>query len=137
MDNVRHGLSKDLGFTVADRVENIRRIAEVAKLMMDAGIIVLTAFISPFRAERDMAKSLFEEGDFLEVYVDTPLAVAEKRDPKGLYKKARSGQLPNFTGIDSDYEVPVSADLIIRTEGQTVGDSAKNLIEMVTKNIQG
>ncbi|MBT7958315.1 MAG: adenylyl-sulfate kinase, partial [Akkermansiaceae bacterium] len=136
-DNVRHGLSKDLGFTVADRVENIRRIAEVAKLMMDAGIIVLTAFISPFRAERDMAKSLFEEGDFFEVFVDTPLAVAEKRDPKGLYKKARSGQLPNFTGIDSDYEVPVSADLIIQTEGHTVDDSAKNLIEMVTKNVQG
>ena len=136
-DNVRHGLSKDLGFTVADRVENIRRIAEVAKLMMDAGIIVLTAFISPFRAERDMAKSLFEEGDFLEIFVDTPLAVAEERDPKGLYKKARSGQLPNFTGIDSDYEVPVSADLIIQTEGQTVDDSAKELIDVITKNVQG
>jgi len=104
---------------------------------MDAGIIVLTAFISPFRAERDMAKSLFEEGDFLEIFVDTPLALAEERDPKGLYKKARSGQLPNFTGIDSDYEVPVSADLIIQTEGQTVDDSAKDLIEMITKNVQG
>jgi len=136
-DNVRHGLSKDLGFTVADRVENIRRIAEVAKLMMDAGIIVLTAFISPFRAERDMAKSLFEEGDFFEIFVDTPLAVAEERDPKGLYKKARSGQLPNFTGIDSDYEVPVGADLIIQTDGQTVDDSAKDLIELITKNVQG
>ena len=122
---------------MADRVENIRRIAEVAKLMMDAGIIVLTAFISPFRAERDMAKSLFEEGDFLEIFVDTPLAVAEERDPKGLYKKARSGQLPNFTGIDSDYEVPVSADLIIQTEGQTVDDSAKDLIEVITRNVQG
>ena len=122
---------------MADRVENIRRIAEVAKLMMDAGIIVLTAFISPFRAERDMAKSLFEEGDFLEIFVDTPLAVAEERDPKGLYKKARSGQLPNFTGIDSDYEVPVSADLIIDTEDQTVDDSAKDLIEVITRNIQG
>jgi len=122
---------------VADRVENIRRIAEVAKLMMDAGIIVLTAFISPFRAERDMAKSLFEEGDFLEIFVDTPLAVAEERDPKGLYKKARSGQLPNFTGIDSDYEVPVSADLIIQTEGQTIDDSAKELIDVITKNVQG
>ena len=104
--------------------------------MMDAGIIVLTAFISPFRAERDMAKSLFEEGDFLEIFVDTPLAVAEERDPKGLYKKARSGQLPNFTGIDSDYEVPVTADLIIQTEGQTVDDSAKDLIELIT-NVQG
>jgi bifunctional enzyme CysN/CysC len=136
-DNIRHGLSKDLGFTIADRVENIRRIAEVARLMVDAGIIVLTAFISPFRAERDMAKSLFEEGDFLEIFVDTPLAVAEERDPKGLYKKARSGQLPNFTGIDSDYEVPVNADLIIQTEGQTVDNSAKDLIEVITKNVQG
>ena len=122
---------------MAERVENIRRIAEVAKLMMDAGIIVLTAFISPFRAERDMAKSLFEEGDFLEIFVDTPLAVAEERDPTGLYKKARSGQLPNFTGIDSDYEVPVSADLIIDTEDQTVDDSAKELIDVITRNIQG
>jgi len=122
---------------VADRVENIRRIAEVAKLMMDAGIIVLTAFISPFRAERDMAKSLFKRGDFLEIFVDTPLAVAEERDPKGLYKKARSGQLPNFTGIDSDYEVPVSADLIIQTEGKTIDDSAKDLIELITKHVQG
>ena len=134
-DNVRLGLSKDLGFTVADRVENIRRVAEVAKLMMDAGIIVLTAFISPFRAERDMAKNLFEEGDFLEVFVDTPLKVAEKRDPKGLYKKARSGQLPNFTGIGSVYEAPLNADLIIKTEGQTVEQAAKQLIEKITKDI--
>ena len=115
-DNVRHGLSKDLGFTVADRVENIRRIAEVAKLMVDAGIIVLTAFISPFRAERDMAKSLFTPEDFLEIFVDTPLAVAEARDPKGLYKKARRGELPNFTGIDSDYEPPLQPDLRLNTE---------------------
>jgi bifunctional enzyme CysN/CysC len=135
--NVRHGLSKDLGFNVADRVENIRRIAEVAKLMMDARMIVLTAFSSPFRAERDIAKRLFEEGRFLEIFVDTPLAVAEERDPKGLYKKARSGQLPNFTGIDSDYEAPVSADLIIQIEGQKVDDSAKELIEVITKNVQG
>lgn len=131
-DNVRHGLSKDLGFTVADRVENIRRIAEVAKLMMDAGVIVLTAFISPFRDERDMAKSLFEPDDFLEVYVNTPLAVAEKRDPKGLYKKARSGQLPNFTGIDSEYQPPINPSLILETEGRTVAESAKALVELIS-----
>ena len=127
-DNVRHGLSKDLGFTVADRVENIRRIAEVAKLMMDAGVIVLTAFISPFRDERDMAKSLFEPDDFLEVFIDTPLAVAEERDPKGLYKKARSGKLPNFTGIDSEYQAPINPSLILETEGRTVAESAKVLV---------
>lgn len=136
-DNVRHGLSKDLGFTVADRVENIRRIAEVAKLMMDAGMIVLTAFISPFRAERDMAKSLFKKGDFIEVFINTTLEVAEARDPKGLYKKARSGQLPNFTGIDSDYEIPVNADLTIETEHQTIDESAKKLIEVITKDVPG
>ena len=130
-DNVRHGLSKDLGFTVADRVENIRRIAEVAKLMVDAGIIVLTAFISPFRAERDMAKSLFASEDFLEVFVDTPLAVAEARDPKGLYKKARRGELPNFTGIDSDYEPPMQADLRLNTDDRSVEDCAKALAEMI------
>jgi bifunctional enzyme CysN/CysC len=131
-DNVRHGLSKDLGFTVADRVENIRRIAEVAKLMMDAGVIVLTAFISPFRDERDMAKSLFEPHDFLEVFVDTPLAVAEKRDPKGLYKKARSGELPNFTGIDSEYQPPISPSLILETESRTVAESARALVELIS-----
>jgi bifunctional enzyme CysN/CysC len=131
-DNVRHGLSKDLGFTVADRVENIRRIAEVAKLMMDAGVIVLTAFISPFRDERDMAKSLFEPDDFLEVFIDTPLAVAEERDTKGLYKKARSGKLPNFTGIDSEYQPPVNPSLILETEGRTVAESAKVLVELIS-----
>ena len=130
-DNVRHGLSKDLGFTVTDRVENIRRIAEVAKLMMDAGIIVLTAFISPFRAERDMAKSLFAPEDFLEIFVDTPLAVAEARDPKGLYKKARRGELPNFTGIDSDYEPPIQPDLRLNTGDRSVEDCAKALAEVI------
>ena len=130
-DNVRHGLSKDLGFTVADRVENIRRIAEVAKLMMDAGIIVLTAFISPFRAERDMAKSLFTPEDFLEIFVDTSLAVAEARDPKGLYKKARRGELPNFTGIDSDYEPPLQPDLRLNTGDRSVEDCAKALAEVI------
>ncbi|PLR14812.1 adenylyl-sulfate kinase [Caulobacter flavus] len=114
-DNVRHGLNKDLGFTEEDRVENIRRVAEVAKLMVDAGLIVLTAFISPFRAERQLAREILSEGEFVEVFVDTPLAVAESRDVKGLYKKARSGQLKNFTGIDSPYEAPEAAELVIDT----------------------
>ncbi|MDG2530631.1 sulfate adenylyltransferase subunit CysN [Caulobacter endophyticus] len=114
-DNVRHGLNKDLGFTEEDRVENIRRVAEVAKLMVDAGLIVLTAFISPFRAERQLAREILNEGEFVEVFVDTPLAVAESRDVKGLYKKARSGQLKNFTGIDSPYEAPEAAELVIDT----------------------
>jgi bifunctional enzyme CysN/CysC len=105
-DNVRHGLNKDLGFTDADRIENIRRVGEVAKLMTDAGLIVLTAFISPFRAERELVRGLLPAGEFIEVFIDTPLAEAEKRDVKGLYKKARSGELKNFTGIDSPYERP-------------------------------
>ena len=130
-DNIRHGLSKDLGFTVADRIENIRRVAEVAKLMVDAGIIVLTAFISPYRDERDMAKSLFEADDFLEIFVDTPLAVAEERDPKGLYKKARSGKLPNFTGIDSEYQPPDNPSLTLKTEDRTVEEMAEILVEAI------
>ena len=115
-DNVRHGLNKDLGFTDEDRVENIRRVAEVAKLMVDAGLIVLVSFISPFRAERDMARSLFDAGEFLEVFVDTPLAEAERRDVKGLYAKARRGELRNFTGIDSPYEAPLTPELHLRTD---------------------
>ena len=126
-DNVRHGLNKDLGFTDEDRVENIRRVAEVAKLMSDAGLIVLVSFISPFRAERRMARELFAPGEFVEVFVDTPLAVAEQRDVKGLYAKARAGQLRNFTGIDSPYEVPEAAEL----ELDTVGDSAEALAQKV------
>jgi bifunctional enzyme CysN/CysC len=114
-DNVRHGLNKDLGFTEADRVENIRRIAEVAKLMADAGLIVITAFISPYRSERRMARALMEAGEFVEVFVDTPLAVAEQRDPKGLYAKARRGELRNFTGIDAPYEAPETPELAIDT----------------------
>ncbi|APA89626.1 sulfate adenylyltransferase subunit CysN (plasmid) [Paraburkholderia sprentiae WSM5005] len=114
-DNVRHGLNKDLGFTAEDRVENIRRIAEVAKLMADAGVIVITAFISPFRAERSLARELMEKGEFIEVFIDTPLEVAEERDPKGLYKKARSGELKNFTGIDSPYEKPQNPEIHINT----------------------
>jgi bifunctional enzyme CysN/CysC len=114
-DNIRHGLNNDLGFTDADRVENIRRTAEVAKLMVEAGLIVITAFISPFRSERDMARSLFEADEFVEVYLDVPLEVAEQRDPKGLYKKARRGELPHFTGIDSPYEAPETAEITIPT----------------------
>jgi bifunctional enzyme CysN/CysC len=114
-DNVRHGLNKDLGFTEADRVENIRRVAEVARLMADAGLIVMTAFISPFRAERDMARRLLDEGEFVEIHVDTPLDVAEQRDVKGLYRKARRGELKNFTGIDSPYEPPPRPELRVDT----------------------
>lgn len=130
-DNVRHGLNKDLGFTDADRVENIRRIAELAKLMVDAGLIVITAFISPFRAERQMARGLLGEDEFLEVYVDVPLAVAEARDVKGLYKKARSGELKNFTGIDSPYEVPEMADITIDADTEGPDEAAARVIEVL------
>jgi bifunctional enzyme CysN/CysC len=114
-DNVRHGLNRDLGFTEADRVENIRRIAEVAKLMVDAGLIVIVSFISPYRAERRLARSLFADSEFVEVFVDAPLAECERRDAKGLYAKARRGELKNFTGIDSDYEVPETPDIHLNT----------------------
>ena len=114
-DNVRHGLTKDLGFTEADRVENIRRVAEVAKLMIDAGLIVLVAFISPFSAERAMARNMVGAGEFVEIFVDTPLDVAEARDVKGLYRKARRGELSNFTGIDSAYETPEAPEARIDT----------------------
>ena len=114
-DNLRHGLNKDLGFSVADRVENIRRVAEVARMLVDAGCIVITAFISPFRADRKMARELMEPGEFIEVFVDTPLDVAEQRDPKGLYRKARRGELKNFTGIDSPYERPDAPEIVIDT----------------------
>ncbi|HEY0662888.1 MAG TPA: sulfate adenylyltransferase subunit CysN [Lysobacter sp.] len=132
-DNVRHGLNKDLGFTDEDRVENIRRVAEVARLMTDAGLIVLVSFISPFRAERRMARELFDVGEFVEVYVDTPLAVAEQRDVKGLYAKARAGKIPNFTGIDSPYEVPEAAELRL----DTVGESAEALAQRVIDYLLG
>jgi bifunctional enzyme CysN/CysC len=128
-DNVRHGLNRDLGFTEEDRVENIRRVAEVAKLMVDAGLIVLTAFISPYRAERRMARQLFREGEFVEVFMDTPLEVAEQRDPKGLYKKARRGELKNFTGIDAPYEAPEAAEYTISTAEMTPEEAADALIE--------
>ncbi|HYG28554.1 MAG TPA: adenylyl-sulfate kinase, partial [Caulobacteraceae bacterium] len=127
-DNVRHGLNKDLGFTEADRVENIRRIAEVSKLMVDAGLIVLTAFISPFRAERRLARELLGPGEFVEVFIDTPLAEAEKRDVKGLYRKARAGQLKNFTGVDSPYEPPENAEITIDTTDLTAVEAAERIV---------
>ena len=130
-DNIRHGLNKDLGFTDKDRVENIRRVAEVAKLMCDAGLIVITAFISPFRLEREMARSLFEKNDFKEIYISTPLKIAEKRDPKGLYKKARQGKIPNFTGIDSIYEKPTNPDLEIDTSKVSLSKAVKNILNII------
>jgi bifunctional enzyme CysN/CysC len=132
-DNVRHGLNKDLGFTTQDRVENIRRVAEVARLMTDAGLIVLVSFISPFRSERRMARSLMADGEFLEVYVDTPLAVAEARDEKGLYRKARRGELKNFTGIDSPYEPPEDAELRVDTTSMTAQHAADHVIDMLVE----
>jgi bifunctional enzyme CysN/CysC len=132
-DNVRHGLNKDLGFTDEDRVENIRRVAEVARLMVDAGLIVLVSFISPFRAERRMAREMFDAGEFVEVFVDTPLAVAEQRDVKGLYAKARAGRIPNFTGIDSPYEAPEHAELVL----DTVHETPETLAEQVIARLLG
>jgi bifunctional enzyme CysN/CysC len=128
-DNVRHGLNKDLGFTAADRVENIRRVGEVAKLMVDAGLIVITAFISPFRSERRLARSMVDDREFVEIFVDTPLAIVEQRDPKGLYKKARRGELKNFTGIDSPYEVPETPEIHVRTEEHDAEASAAQIID--------
>ena len=128
-DNVRHGLNKDLGFTAADRVENIRRTGEVAKLMVDAGLIVITAFISPFRSERRLARSMVADREFVEIFVDAPLDIVEQRDPKGLYKKARRGELKNFTGIDSPYEVPETPELHIRSEEHSAEESATLVID--------
>jgi bifunctional enzyme CysN/CysC len=130
-DNVRHGLNKDLGFTEADRIENIRRVGEVAKLMADAGLIVLTAFISPFRVERDMVRSMLPEGEFIEIFVDTPLDVAEARDVKGLYKKARSGALKNFTGIDSPYEAPEAPEITVNTVAMTPAEAAAYIVRHI------
>ncbi|MCM2319283.1 MAG: adenylyl-sulfate kinase, partial [Pseudomonas sp.] len=128
-DNVRHGLNRDLGFSEADRVENIRRVAEVGRLMLDAGLITLVSFISPFRAERELARSLAGAGAFLEIFVDTPLALAEQRDPKGLYQKARCGELKNFTGIDSPYEPPLAPDLHIDTRRESAEAAAERIVE--------
>ena len=135
-DNVRHGLNKDLGFTEADRVENIRRVTEVAQLMVDAGLVVLTAFISPYRAERNAAKARFEDGEFLEIFVNTPLDVAEQRDPKGLYKKARRGEIPNFTGINSPYEAPTNPDFEVDTSVLTAEHIAEQLVANVITQLE-
>lgn len=128
-DNVRHGLNNDLGFNDADRVENIRRVGEVSKLMLDAGILVISSFISPFASERDMVKSLLEEDDFVEIFIDTPIDVAEKRDPKGLYKKARAGEIPNFTGISSPYEKPQSPNISLHTETTSVDQCVQIILD--------
>jgi adenylylsulfate kinase len=127
-DNVRHGLNKNLGFSPADRTENIRRIGEVAKLFTEAGMIALTAFISPYRADRDQVRAIMQPGDFVEVLVDCPLEVCEQRDVKGLYQKARAGQIPEFTGISAPYEEPLSPELTIRTATQSVQESAAQIL---------
>jgi bifunctional enzyme CysN/CysC len=132
-DNVRHGLNKDLRFSDLDRVENIRRVAEVAKLFVDAGLIVVTAFISPFRSDRQMARELVEKDEFIEVFVDTPLAVAEARDPKGLYKKARRGELKQFTGIDSPYERPLEPEIRIDTTELSAQSAVDRIIEAMAR----
>jgi len=130
-DNVRHGLTKDLGFTAADRVENVRRVGEVAKLFVDAGLIVLCSFISPFRAERAAVRELVEGAEFIEVYVKAPLEVCETRDPKGLYAKSRAGRLPNFTGIDSPYEAPESPDLVLDTAATAAEELARRVTALL------
>ena len=127
-DNIRHGLNKNLGFSPADRTENIRRIGEVAKLFTDAGVVALTAFISPYRADRDQARAVMQPGDFIEVLVDCPLEVCEQRDVKGLYQKARAGQIPEFTGISAPYESPLSPELTIRTHTQPAEESAQQVL---------
>ncbi|AZV47341.1 adenylyl-sulfate kinase [Nautilia sp. PV-1] len=133
-DNIRHGLNKDLGFSEEDRVENIRRIGEVAKLFVDAGLIVLTAFISPFRKDRDFVGNLVEDGEFIEIFVDTPIEECERRDPKGLYKKVRNGEIKNFTGIDSPYESPINPEIHIKNVDISVDEASDIVIEYLIKN---
>lgn len=128
-DNVRMGLNKGLTFSDEDRVENIRRISEVAKLFVDAGLIVSTAFISPFKADRDQARAIMAEGEFIEVFIDTPIEVCESRDPKGLYKKARAGEIPNFTGISSAFDIPESPELHIKTAVQSIEQSVMQIVK--------
>ncbi len=132
-DNVRHGLNKDLGFSDADRIENIRRIGEVAKLFVDSGAIALTAFISPFIADRQQVRDLLEEKQFLEVFIDTPLEVCEQRDPKGLYKKARAGEIKHFTGIDSEYQTPTKPEIHVETANKSVEECAEQVIQYLIK----
>lgn len=132
-DNIRHGLNRDLGFSAEDRVENIRRIGEVARLFTNAGAIVVTAFISPYRADRERVRELMPSGQFIEVFVDTPIAVCEARDPKGLYKKARSGDIKNFTGIDAPYEAPTAPEVHLRTENLSVDEAAAMVVEYLAE----
>jgi bifunctional enzyme CysN/CysC len=136
-DNLRHGLNSDLGFTADDRVENIRRTAEVAKLMVDAGLIVIVALISPFARDREIARSLVQDGEFFEIFVDTPIEVAEERDPKGLYKRARRGELRNFTGIDAPYEPPTAPELRIDTVALTAEEAAEAVVALLKSSDHG
>ncbi len=133
-DNVRHGLNGDLGFSDEDRVENIRRISQVAKLFVDSGLIVSTAFISPFAADRTMAREMLEQGEFMEVYIDTPIAVCEQRDPKGLYKKARAGEIKDFTGIDSTYDVPSAPEIHVKTDEKSIKECAEQIVQHLIDN---
>jgi adenylyl-sulfate kinase len=135
-DNVRHGLNKDLGMSDADRAENIRRVGEVAKLMVDGGLIVVTAFISPFRADRDQVRAMFAPGEFIEVFVDTPLEECERRDPKGLYLKAREGKIKDFTGIDSPYEAPEHPEFVLHTHQDTVSQCIERILPSLSARIK-
>lgn len=133
-DNIRHGLNRNLGFSPEDRKENIRRIAETAKLFVDAGIVTVTAFISPYRADRDMARSIFGNGDFIEIYVKCSLGECERRDPKGLYKKAKAGEILEFTGISAPYEPPVRPEIVIESDRQTVSESAAQILDFLIES---
>lgn len=133
-DNVRHGLNGDLGFSDVDRIENIRRISEVAKLFIDAGTVVSTAFISPFAEDRQMAKEMLEEGEFIEVFIDTPIEICEQRDPKGLYKKARAGEIKDFTGIDSAYDIPKKPTIHVETAEQSIEQCAQQIVHFLIEN---
>ena len=133
-DNVRHGLNKDLGFSDDDRIENIRRIGELSKLMTDAGLLVMTAFISPFKTDRNLVRELVQPHEFIEIYMDTSLEECERRDPKGLYKKARKGEIKNFTGVDSDYEIPESAEVIIDSVALNIEECAEQVIQYLKNN---
>ncbi len=130
-DNIRHGLNKNLGFSAEDRAENIRRIGEVGRLFVDAGILTISSFVSPYRADRDGVRGLLDEGDFLEVFIDTPLEICEERDPKGLYKKARAGEIPNFTGVSDPYEPPENPELVIKTAECSPQEAAQKILDML------
>jgi adenylylsulfate kinase len=132
-DNIRHGLNKNLGFSPEDRTENIRRIGEVAKLFCEANVITLTAFISPYRADRDLARKLVPEGQFFEIYCDIPIEIAEKRDPKGLYKKARAGEIPEFTGISAPYEPPLKPELVLKTGTENLEESTRRVLNLLVE----